>query len=281
MNTSLGILYIVATPIGNMEDITLRAIKVLNEVDTILCEDTKKSLTLLKKYDIKKPLFSYYKPKEKAKLNEIIKMLEEGKNLALITDAGTPLVSDPGQILVQEALNRGIKVITIPGPSSITAALSISGFPADRFIFEGFLPKKKGQREKRLVLIKDMPHTIVFFVPGRDLKNCLEEILHIFGNRKVCVARELTKHFEEVKINNVEDLLKEIGEVRGEVTLIVSGRVCDVKDKDVDKLKTFLKEHVSCGTSFREILKMEKTKGFKRNELYKLWQELKDGKRKN
>lgn len=273
-----GILYVVGTPIGNLEDITLRALKILKEVDGIICEDTKKSIIILEKYGIKKTLFSYFKPKEKEKSEKILDMLEEGKNLALISDAGTPLISDPGTIIVSEAHKRGIKVVSIPGPSSVTSALSVSGFSSDRFIFEGFLPKKSGEIEKRLNLIKDLPHTIVFFVPGRDLRKSLEFILKCLGNRKVCIARELTKYYEEVKIGDIEEVLECLEDVKGEVTLIVEGTSeSDFKSKwDEDFIKKFVIEKMKQGFSFKDVVKLKEVENVKRNQLYKIWQEVKN-----
>lgn len=273
-----GSLYIVGTPIGNLEDITIRALKILKEVDVIICEDTKRSLTILEKYGIRKPLISYYKPKEKTKSKKILEMLEEGKNLALITDAGTPLISDPGSIIVSEAHERGIKVISIPGPSSVTAALSISGFAGDKFIFEGFLPKKKGELEKRLSLIKSLPHTIVFFVPGRDLKNILQFILKHLGNRKICIVRELTKYYEEIKIGYIEEILGSLVEAKGEITVIVEGiAIKDVKNSwDENFIRKFIKNKMQQGFNFKDVVKFEEVANVKRNQLYKIWQEVKD-----
>lgn len=272
-----GILYVVGTPIGNLEDITLRALKILKEVDAIICEDTKKSLIILEKYGIKKNLLSYYKPKEKEKSEKILEMLEKGKNLALITDAGTPLISDPGAIIVSEAHKRNIKVVSVPGPSSVTSALSVSGFIGDRFIFEGFLPKKRGEIEKRLSLIKELPHTLVFFIPGRDLRNNLEFILKYLGNRKVCIARELTKYFEEIKIGYIEDILKYPGEIKGEVTLVVEGN--SEKDMkymwDENFVRDFVREKMKQGLSFKDVLEFKQVENVKRNQLYKIWQEVK------
>ncbi len=272
-----GILYVVGTPIGNLEDITLRALKVLKDVDEIICEDTKKSLIILEKYGIKKPLFSYYKPKERIRSQRILEMLEEGRNLALITDAGTPLISDPGSIIVSEAHKRGIKVVSIPGPSSVTAALSISGFSGDKFIFEGFLPKKNGELEKRLSLIKSLPHTLIFFVPGRDLKKILQNILKHLGNRKICVVRELTKYYEEIKIGYIEEILEKIGDVKGEITLVVEGTLQkDVKNQgDKSFIKNFVKKKMQEGYSFKDIVNLEEFANVKRNQLYKIWQEVK------
>jgi 16S rRNA (cytidine1402-2'-O)-methyltransferase len=279
--TEEGILYVVGTPIGNLEDITLRAIRTLKDVDVIICEDTKKSKILLEKYGINKPLFSYYKPKEKEKAEKIIEMLEKGKKLALITDAGTPLISDPGAILISELHKKGIKIVAVPGASSVTTALSISGFSADRFIFEGFLPKKKGEIEKRLKELKHLPHTLVFFIPGRDFEKHLTFMLNILGNRKVCIARELTKYYEEIKIGNIEDILSSENELKGEFTVVVEG----AKTKDIEKgqkenIVEILKSKIKEGSSFKNLMRSKEFEGFKRNELYKIWQEVKNGKGK-
>ncbi len=279
--TKEGILYVVGTPIGNLEDITLRAIRTLKDVDAIVCEDTKKSKILLDKYGINKPLFSYYKPKEKEKAEKIIEMLEDGKKLALITDAGTPLISDPGTILISELHKRGIKIIAVPGPSSVTTALSISGFSADRFIFEGFLPKKRGEIEKRLKEVQHLPHTLVFFIPGRHLEKQLTFLLHILGNRRVCVARELTKYYEEIKIGSMEEILGSKMELKGEFTVVVEGASSkDIEKESKENVFEILKKKINEGLSFKDVIKSKEFEGFKRNELYKIWQEVKDGKGK-
>lgn len=222
--------YVVATPIGNLEDITLRAIRVLSEVDLILCEDTRVTKKLLNKYQINKLTESYHSKSKISKTEKIIELLKGGKNLALVSDAGTPTISDPGSVLVREIREKlpFVQIITIPGPSAILAALSISGVPTAEFIFLGFIPHKKG-RETLFKEIKDLKRTVVFYEsPHRILKtlNSLNEILKDEKNRKVSVAREMTKIFEELVDGSAEEVLnyfqKNPEKVRGEFVVIVS-----------------------------------------------------------
>ncbi len=276
-----GKLFLVGTPIGNLEDITLRALRVLKEVDVILCEDTTRSVKLLNHYDIKKPLQSYYKPKEKEKLNLVLKWLSEGKSLALISDAGMPLISDPGELLVKTVKEAGYDIESVPGPSSVITALSLSGFYTERFIFEGFLPKKTNLKKKRLEEIKELPHTTIFFVPARELHETAMLIKEVFGERRICVARELTKLHQEVITTSVNDLLKEKREFRGEVTLVVEGWKEGQKEIDRESLKAIFKNEMKKGRTFKDLLKDGRIAGISKNYLYDLWEEVKDGEGKD
>ena len=230
-------LYIIATPIGNLEDITLRALRILGEVDLILCEDTRVTKKLLAKYDIHTPTMSYHAQSKLSKTDKIIDILEEGKNLALVSDAGTPTISDPGSLLVstiREKIEDRVEIIAIPGSSAVVAALSISGLPASEFLFLGFLPHKKG-RETLFKEITASKRTVVFYEsPHRILKTLQSLVTHLEshssgvkeGERKVVVARELTKIHEEVISGSAETVLayfqKNTEKVRGEFVVMVS-----------------------------------------------------------
>jgi 16S rRNA (cytidine1402-2'-O)-methyltransferase len=210
-----GKLFVVATPVGNLEDITLRAIRTLKECDFILCEDTRRAKILLKHYGIEKPLISYFEGNEEKRIPKVIDLLKEGKNIALISDAGTPLISDPGYRLVKRCREEGIDVLPVPGPSAVIAALSVSGLETDRFMFLGFPPQKKGKRRKFLENVKDFEGSLVFYVSPYDIREFLEEVLEVLGDRKVCICREMTKLFEEYlygKLSEVKDKVKEKGE---------------------------------------------------------------------
>ena len=221
-------LYIVATPIGNLEDITLRALRVLKEVDLILCEDTRETRKLLDKYGIKTPTLSYHARSKLSKLEKIFELLAEGKNLALVSDAGTPGISDPGTVLVSKVtarLNLAVKIIPIPGATALIAALSASGLPTHEFTFLGFLPHKKG-RETLFKEIASAKRTMVFYESPHRILKTLESLIKFCPDKKVCLARELTKIYEEFKTGSPAELLEYLKQnpekQRGEFVVIVS-----------------------------------------------------------
>lgn len=220
-----GVLYIVATPIGNLSDITLRALDILRQVNLIAAEDTRHALILLKKYAIETPLISYYEQNEERRSAELLEKLLNGSQIALITDAGTPLLSDPGYRLVQKAIANTIPVVPIPGPSAILTALVGSGLATDRFVFEGFLPKKKG-RQTRLRELASENRTIIFFESPFRVVATLEDLLQYFGERRCVCARELTKIHEEFRRGSLSELLAhfKINKPRGEFVIIVEGK---------------------------------------------------------
>ncbi len=220
-----GDLYVVATPIGNLEDLTFRALRTLGEVSVIVCEDTRRTRKLLNKYSIKKKLISYYHPKENQKIPQIISLLKQGKDVALVADSGTPGISDPGYPLIREAITQGIKIIPIPGPAAITAALSVAGLPTHRFLFLGFLPPKKEATKKLLVSLKNEKATLVFYLPTRKLLSFLDLTRETIGNRQIVIAREMTKIYEEFLRGTTEELLKKLEEkkLKGEATVLISG----------------------------------------------------------
>jgi len=220
-----GDLYVVATPIGNLEDLTFRALRTLGEVSVIVCEDTRQTRKLLNKYNIKKKLISYYHPRENQKIPQIISFLKQEKDVALVTDSGTPGISDPGYPLIREAITQGIKIIPIPGPAAITAALSVAGLPTHRFLFLGFLPPKKEATKKLLVSLKNEKATLVFYLPTRKLLSFLDLTRETIGNRQIVIAREMTKIYEEFLRGTTEELLKKLEEkkLKGEATVLISG----------------------------------------------------------
>ncbi len=221
-----GILYLCATPIGNLEDITLRVLRVLKEVDVIAAEDTRTSSVLLKKYDITTPMISYHKFNEKERSGDIISRLEAGENVALITDAGTPGISDPGEILVRECRKCGITVTSLPGPSALVTALSLSGKNTGRFVFEGFLPGDKKERNVILEELKNETRTIIIYEAPHRIKKTLEILKDALGNRKITVCRELTKKFETVEETDIDSALSAMEEnaPRGEFVIVISGK---------------------------------------------------------
>jgi 16S rRNA (cytidine1402-2'-O)-methyltransferase len=219
-------LYVVATPIGNLEDLTLRALRVLREAHLIACEDTRHTGKLLAHFEIKKPLLSCHQHNEKERAKKVLAALAEGKKVALVSDAGTPAVSDPGAILVQAVLDAGGKVEPIPGACALTAALSASGFSADHFLFEGFLPAKASARKSRLQEIAEERHTLVFYEAPHRLLETLNDLHLILGSRRGCVVRELTKLHEEFVHGSIEELLhnfKKRPAIKGECVVIVEG----------------------------------------------------------
>jgi len=227
-------LYVVATPIGNLGDITIRALETLGSVDVIACEDTRHTRTLLTRHNITKPLISYYEHNKISRGSHLLRLLEEGKSVALVSDSGTPGISDPGFHMVRLALESNIRVVPIPGPCAATAALSAAGIPADRFIFEGFLPQKKGPRKKRLRALRMHGKAIVVYESPFRIKRLLQDIQEVFGNVEISVARELSKHFEEIKKVRVKDGIAHFNAVkaRGEFVVIINVRLADVEKID-------------------------------------------------
>ena len=246
MKLSSNTLYIVSTPIGNLDDITLRAIQVLKKSDIILCEDTRRSSKLLNHLKIKKHLISYHKFNEKKQLNNIIEHINKGKILSLISDAGTPLLSDPGRLLLNECLIREIKIVPIPGVSSIATAMSVSGF-SDKFLFYGFLPKKLNELTKVLDVLSTYEYSQVFFVPALKANFYINEIKKFYSGRRLMIAKEITKIHEEfirIDLDNFKTLKSPL---KGELTFIISNM--DLKEKTINeekiinKAKKYLKKY--------------------------------------
>jgi 16S rRNA (cytidine1402-2'-O)-methyltransferase len=220
-----GVLYVVATPIGNLEDITLRAVRILGEVAAIACEDTRQTVKILNRFGLKKPLISYFHPREGQRIPEIIGLLKAGRDVALVSDAGTPGISDPGFPLIREALKDGIRVVPIPGPAAVTAALSAAGLPTHRFLFLGFPPPKATGLRKLLEAQAGQEATLVFYLPTRRLPDFLAAVIEALGDRRVVVARELTKIHEEFLRGTARELAAALGAraLKGEATVLVEG----------------------------------------------------------
>ena len=221
--TALGCLYVVATPIGNLEDITLRALRILKETDAIACEDTRQTLKLLSHFDIQKRLISYHEHNELTRAPEIVIELEQGAKIALVSDAGTPAISDPGHRLVSLCVRHGIKVVPLPGPSAFVAALAASGMPVEEFAFVGFLPARQSARRKALRALASEPRTLALYEAPHRLSDTLDDALEILGNRPAVVAREITKMYEEFLRGHLEDIAAAVRKkaARGEITLLI------------------------------------------------------------
>ena len=253
-------LYIVSTPIGNLDDITLRALEVLKNSDIILCEDTRRSIKLLSHYSIKKKLVSYHKFNEKKQLKNIIEHFNEGKILSLISDAGTPLLSDPGRLLVNHCIKNGIIISPIPGVSSITTAISVTGFK-DQFLFYGFLPKTINELEKVLLGLSQNEYTQVFFIPAIKINFYIKSFKKFFADRKIVIAKEITKIHEAFIRDDISRLKLFNSPIRGELTVVISEKITKVKTIDekkiVNKIKKYLKNY-SLKDTVNLILETEK-----------------------
>jgi 16S rRNA (cytidine1402-2'-O)-methyltransferase len=270
-------LYIVSTPIGNLEDITLRALQVLKNSDIILCEDTRRSIKLLSHYKIKKKLISYHKFNEKKKLSSIIKYFNEGKILSLISDAGTPLLSDPGRLLVNKCLENSIEITPVPGVSSITAAMSVSGF-SDKFLFYGFLPKTENELEKILSSLSNNLFTQIFFIPSKKINFYLKGFKKFFPERSILIAKETTKIHETFIRDKLQDIELFTGSLKGELTVVISENDSNIRTFDeikiVNKIKKYLAKY-SLKDTVNLILETEKVN---KKKVYDLCLKLKNEK---
>ena len=227
-----GRLFIVATPIGHLEDITLRALRILRDVEAVACEDTRRTVKILNSHGIKKRLISYYHPHEGRRIPQILSLLESGRDIALVTDAGTPAISDPGYPLLKNALERGIEVVPIPGPCALTAAISASGLPAHRFLFLGFPPPKTTGQKKLLESLAGEKGTLIFYLPARKALEFLKAVRDVLGDRPVVIARELTKIHEEFIRGTAESLAEEprLGRLKGETVVLIGGTGRSVRE---------------------------------------------------
>lgn len=267
-----GTLYIVSTPIGNLEDITLRALRTLKEVDLIAAEDTRHTKKLLTHYGIDKPLTSYHEYNEKTKAHAIVARLGQGGNIALVSDSGTPTLSDPGYRLVREAIKAGVNVVPVPGPSALTAVLSVSGLPTDRFVFEGFLPAKKGERRSKISTLRGEKRTLVLYEAPHRLQESLGDLLELLGDREVVLGREVTKLYEEFIRGRLSTVRAEIArqEPRGEITLVVRGSAEGSAPKE-DILRAEIRKLKRKGMRVKEIAELLGEKfSYSKREVYRL-----------
>ena len=266
-----GSLIVVATPLGNREDLSPRAIRVLRDADLVACEDTRHTGTLLRAHDIRTPLTSFFEHNERAKLGEVLAAIEAGKTVALVSDAGTPGISDPGYRLVREARTRGIPVIPVPGPSAGITALSVSGLPTDRFLFVGFLPKRAGARREAIIELQHERATIVFYESPLRIVSTLEALRETLGDREAFLCREATKLHEEyvlASLSALARLLEERRPVRGEIVLVVAGASARV-EANAETSDALFAELVAAGKSRREAAKeVARRTGLPAREVY-------------
>ena len=268
----VGTLYVVATPIGNLEDITLRALRVLKEVDVIAAEDTRHTQILLNHYGIRTPLTSYHEHNEKTKARQLMSRLERGEQIALVSDAGTPAISDPGYRLAVEAIQGRIPVIPIPGASALTAVLSAGGLPTDRFVFDGFLPAKKQERRARLRALSSETGTLVIYEAPHRLTETLNDLAEILGDREIVLAREVSKVHEEFLRGRLTEVAKQVAgrEIKGELTLLIGGSrgQSEVSQEQIEEEIRKLKDD---GLRVKEIAEILGEKyGYSKKEIYRL-----------
>ena len=267
---NMGKLYIVATPIGNLDDITLRAIKILEKVDLIAAEDTRHTLKLLNHLNISKPMVSYYRHNEELRSEELIKKIKEGENVALVSDAGTPGICDPGQKMIKKCIEENIKVVPIPGACAMINALIASGLDTNEFTFIGFLPLNKKNRKEKLDEIKNTDKTIILYEAPHKLSTTLKDLRDIIGNRKIVLARELTKIHEEFVRMDIEDLIENTEKIKGEMVIIIEGSKI-IKENNLNFLT--LEEHYNYyenkGFTKKDIIKkIAKDRNVSKNDIY-------------
>ena len=250
-----GKLYLIPTPIGNLDDITLRALNTLKEVDIVFAEDTRETFNLLKYYNINKKIESCHKYSEMKNKEKILKILKEGKTIGFVSDRGTPLISDPGNFVVNEVIKENIPVIALPGATALIPALNMSGLDNERFLFYGFLNNKKNMAKKELNKLKDVEYTMIFYESPRRLKTTLELMLEAFGNRKISIVREISKLHEEIIRNSIENVTKIIDDIKGEIVIVV-------EKKKNNKLETI-------STNYIELVKEMQEEGYSKKDAIK------------
>ncbi len=261
-------LYIVSTPIGNLKDITFRAIEVLNNSDLILCEDTRISQKILNYYKIKTHLISNHKFNEKKNIDKIILELQNSKIVSLISDAGTPTISDPGKIIINECIKNGVRIYPIPGPSAVTAAISVSGF-SDNYFFYGFLPSKLNEIEKTFKFLSNIETSIIFFISSKKINKIIEKLKFFFNERNIVICRELTKFYEEIIRSPISQINHFDSSLKGELTIVISEKNTKIKSKNLDESDKKIIKSLFKKMSVKDIVKLiSKNKSISKKKIY-------------
>lgn len=268
-----GKLYLIPTPIGNLEDITLRAINTLKEVDIVFAEDTRETYNLLKHFNITKKIESCHKFTEMKNKNKIINILKEGKNVGYVTDRGTPLISDPGNVITDEVIKEGITVISLPGPNALLPAINMSGLSNEKFLFYGFLSNKSSTMKKELINLKELNYTLIFYESPHRIESTLKLFIEILGDRKIAIVREISKLYEEVIRDNISNIIEICDKIKGEIVIVVEG--CNQKEDNNDYnelIKNLINEGYSKRDAIKEIADKYNTS---KNKLYNEYKEIK------
>ncbi len=252
---SEAILYLIPTPIGNLDDITIRSLNLLKEVDMVLCEDTRTTGSLLKKYDIKQKLISCHEYNEDKVKYEVVDYLKSGKKIGLVTDQGSPIISDPGFKVVQEVINNDLNVIGLPGATAFVPALIASGISPSQFLFYGFLNAKDGKQKQELQRLKDFPYTLIFYEAPHRIVKTLQNIKEVFGNRKICLAREISKLYEELYRGTIDDVIKEVEGIKGEIVIVIDGNKEQIDYSDMTIIE-HVKLYTEDGMSEKDAIKL-------------------------
>ncbi len=265
-------LYLVPTPIGNLQEMTPRALEVLKQVDVIAAEDTRNTKKLCMAYQIQKPLISHHEHNQATSIPEILHLLEQGKQVAVVSDAGYPLVSDPGQRLVKEAIEKDFNVVSLSGANAATNALVASGLSTEHYLFYGFLENKRNRRKKQLEELKEFPYTMIFYEAPHRIEDMLQDCLDVLGNREIVLARELTKLYEEYIRGTIEEVLKIASSLKGEMVVLIEGKKQEVKDFDMEEALKKVQCLVDKGIKTKDAIKQvaQEMNGSK-NELYEAY----------
>ncbi len=264
-------LYLIPTPIGNLDDITVRALKTFEMVDFVLCEDTRETGKLLSKYNIKKRLVSCHEFNENKVSQYVIQQLNAGDNIGLVTDQGTPIISDPGYFVVREVINHGFNVVSLPGATAFVPALTCSGINSSPFIFYGFLNSKDSKRQRELEYLKNFPYTIIFYEAPHRIKKTLQNILKIFGDREIAIAREISKIHEEICRDKISNLIDIVDEMKGEFVLVVDGNHDSINYNELSVIE-HVNLYVEDGISEKEAIKIvAKERNVPKSEIYKTY----------